>query len=59
MMRGYTSEGNFVDGFKFPSGNTNFGIIERVEGSWTNVVGLPMEETAAALARAGVVAAGK
>ncbi len=31
MMRGYTSEGNFVDGFKFPSGNTNFGIIERVE----------------------------
>jgi iron complex outermembrane receptor protein len=31
MMRGYTSEGNFVDGFKFPSGNTNFGIIDRVE----------------------------
>lgn len=29
-------------------------IIERVDGSWTNVVGLPMEETAAALARAGV-----
>lgn len=31
MMRGYTSEGNFVDGFKFPSGNTNFSVVDRVE----------------------------
>lgn len=31
MMRGYTSEGNFVDGFKFPSGNTNFIVVDRVE----------------------------
>ncbi len=29
-------------------------IIECTEGSWTNVVGLPMEETAAALARLGI-----
>lgn len=29
-------------------------IIERTEGSWTNVVGLPMDETAAALARLGI-----
>ena len=29
-------------------------IIESVSGSWTNVVGLPMEETAAALRRFGI-----
>lgn len=29
-------------------------IIECTEGSWTNVVGLPMEETIAALAKLGV-----
>ena len=29
-------------------------IIERTEGSWTNVVGLPMDETAAALTRMGI-----
>jgi len=29
-------------------------IIECTEGSWTNVVGLPMEETVAALARLGI-----
>ena len=32
-------------------------IIECTEGSWTNVVGLPMDETTAALARFGVVPA--
>jgi septum formation protein len=31
-------------------------IIEQIEGSYTNVVGLPMEETVAALARFGVTA---
>jgi septum formation protein len=30
-------------------------IIECTEGSWTNVVGLPMDETIAALARFGVL----
>ena len=29
-------------------------IIDRVEGSYTNVVGLPMEETVAALAEFGI-----
>jgi len=29
-------------------------IIECTEGSWTNVVGLPMDETAAALSRMGI-----
>jgi predicted house-cleaning NTP pyrophosphatase (Maf/HAM1 superfamily) len=29
-------------------------IISAVEGSWTNVVGLPMDELAAVLGRLGV-----
>ena len=33
-------------------------IIARVDGSWTNVVGLPMEETAAALAGFGIFPSG-
>jgi septum formation protein len=34
-------------------------IIARVDGSWSNVVGLPMEETAAALARFGIFPSGR
>ena len=30
------------------------GIVEKIEGSYTNVVGLPMEKTTAALARFGI-----
>ena len=32
-------------------------IIERIEGSYSNVVGLPMEETARALRAFGITAA--
>ena len=34
-------------------------IIARVDGSWSNVVGLPMDETAAALARFGIFPSGR
>lgn len=42
---GYAAQGNSSD------------IIERVDGSFTNVVGLPMEKTQAALAAFGIVPA--
>ena len=31
MMRGYTTEGDFTDGFRMPSGNTNFNFVDHVE----------------------------
>ncbi len=31
MMRGFTTEGDFTDGFKMPSGNTNFNFVDHVE----------------------------
>jgi iron complex outermembrane receptor protein len=31
MMRGFTSEGDFMDGFKMPSGNTSFNYVDHVE----------------------------
>ncbi|MFN5962685.1 MAG: Maf family protein [Verrucomicrobiota bacterium] len=34
-------------------------IIARVDGSWSNVVGLPMDETAAVLASFGILPSGR
>jgi iron complex outermembrane receptor protein len=31
MMRGFTSEGDFMDGFKMPSGNTSFNYVDHIE----------------------------
>ena len=31
MMRGFTSEGDFMDGFRMPSGNTMFYLVDHVE----------------------------